>query len=102
MMPGVTYLPVPSSTMASVGAVTLVPTSAILPSRRSRLPPRMVGPAAVRIVTLRINVGRDANGRYVLGKGSAFGSETPPRIGTDDVESAARARVTGAPSGPLA
>jgi hypothetical protein len=33
---------------------------------------------AVRIVTLRITVGREANGRYVLGKGSAFGVEMPP------------------------
>src|SRR6476661_1951415 len=63
MIPGVTYLPVPSMTTASDGAVTLVPTSAILPSRRSTLPLRMVGPAAVRIVTLRISVGRDAKGR---------------------------------------
>src|SRR4051812_33529167 len=63
MMPGVTYLPVPSITTASLGAVVVAPTSAIFPSRSSTLPPRIVGPAAVRMVTLRISVGRDANGR---------------------------------------
>jgi hypothetical protein len=39
---------------------------------------RTVGPAAVRIVTFRITVGVDGNGRYVLGKGSALGVELAP------------------------
>src|SRR6202022_4901181 len=38
MMPGVTYLPVPSMTTASAGAVTEVPTAAIFPSRSSTDP----------------------------------------------------------------
>jgi hypothetical protein len=61
--PGVTYLPAPSSTTASAGASTDWPTAAIFPSRRRIAPSRIVGPAAVRMVTLRITVGRDANGR---------------------------------------
>src|SRR6478609_9598475 len=63
MMPGVTYLPVPSITSASLGAETDDPTSAILPSRSSTLPLRIVGPAAVRMVTLRMSVVRDGKGR---------------------------------------
>ena len=78
MIPGVTYLPVPSITTASLGAVTLAPTAAILPSRSSTLPFRIVGPAAVRMVTLRMSVVRDGKGLYVLGNGLSFGTETPP------------------------
>ena len=59
MMPGVRNLPRPSMTSASGGALTVAPTAAILPSRRRTLPFRIVGPAAVMIVTLRINVVRD-------------------------------------------
>jgi hypothetical protein len=36
---------------------------------------------------LRISVGRDANARYVLENGSAFGVDVPPAIGMRDVES---------------
>jgi hypothetical protein len=32
-------------------------------------------------LTLRMTVGRDAKGRYVLGKGSALGAETAPAPG---------------------
>jgi hypothetical protein len=38
----------------------------------------MSGPAAVRILTLRMTVGRDGNGTYVLGNGSASGVEVAP------------------------
>jgi hypothetical protein len=38
----------------------------------------MAGPAAVRTVTFRITVARDANGRYVLGKGFALGTDSAP------------------------
>lgn len=38
----------------------------------------MRGPAAVRIVALRMTVGRDGNGEYVLGNGSARGVESAP------------------------
>jgi hypothetical protein len=38
----------------------------------------MAGPAAVKIVTFRMTVGREENGRYVLGNGLALGSERPP------------------------
>src|SRR5437868_4585887 len=78
MMPGVRYLPEPSTTRASAGGVTVVPTCAIRPFTSTTDPLRIVGPAAVMIVTLRITVGRDAKGRYVLGKGSALGAERPP------------------------
>src|SRR5438105_6399551 len=78
MMPGVRNFPVPSMTTASAGALTLAPTWVILPFVSTTAPFRIVGPAAVRIVTLRMTVVRAANGRYVLGKGSALGDETPP------------------------
>src|SRR4051812_41795358 len=80
MTPGVTYLPVPSMTTASAGASTVAPTATIFPSRTTRAPWGMRGPAAVRIVALRITVGREGKRAYVLGKGSAFGVESPPRL----------------------
>src|SRR6185369_5204422 len=76
---------------ASPGAVTEVPTAAIFPSRNRTLPPRMVGPAAVRTVTLRMSVARDAGTTYVLGKGSALGAETAPAPGGNRVVSRAGA-----------
>src|SRR5205085_1616740 len=82
MTPGVTYLPVPSTITASAGATRLVPTPAILPSRRSTDALVSVGPAAVITVALRMNVVRDGNGWYVLGNGLAFGSDSAP--GPDD------------------
>src|SRR5256885_13256563 len=94
MIPGVTYLPVPSMTIASDGAVTLAPTCAILPFTSNTDPLRIVGPAAVRIVTLRITVGRDANARYVLGKGSALGAENPPAPGLPARAAASRRAVS--------
>src|SRR5689334_11915995 len=94
MIPGVTYLPVPSITSASAGAVTFAPTCAILPFVRSTAPLRIVGPAAVRIVTLRMTVGRDAYGRYVLGKGSALGAETAPAPAAFDGRAALSRRVS--------
>src|SRR5690349_12668844 len=77
-MPGVTHLPWPSMTTAPAGASTDAPTATSLPSRMSRAPLRMTGPAAVRMFTLRMTVGRDGNGRYVLGNGSALGVESAP------------------------
>src|SRR4051812_35731121 len=78
MMPGVGYLPEPSTTTASAGGVTVVPNCAILPFTGTTHTFRIVGPAADLLVTLGITVGRDAKGRYVLGKGSALGAERPP------------------------
>ena len=43
------------------------PTAAIFPLRIKTDPFRIVGPAAVRIVALRISVACDANGTYVEG-----------------------------------
>src|SRR6266404_1771663 len=80
-IPGVTYLPVPSITKASVGALIETPTAAIFPSRNNTEPLRIDGPAAVIIVAFRIRVGRPGKGRYVLGNGFAFGSEVPPGPG---------------------
>lgn len=37
-----------------------------------------MGPAAVMIVALRISVGRDGNGVYVLGNGLAKGTDVDP------------------------
>jgi hypothetical protein len=62
MSPGVTYFPWPSMTIASAGAFTLAPTAATLPSTMRTAPFRMRGPAAVRIFTFRMTVGRDGNG----------------------------------------
>jgi hypothetical protein len=54
----------------------------------------MRGPAAVKIVTFLINVGREGKGLYVLGKGSAFGVESAPGPGSARALSAdARAGV---------
>src|SRR6185503_6307402 len=66
-----------------VGAARFVPTAAILPSRRSTDAPATVGPAAVITVAFLMSVVREANARYVLGKGSAFGSDTAPSPGAD-------------------
>src|SRR5688572_3488696 len=74
--PGVTYLPVPSMTTASAGAFTVAPISTILPSRRRIDPLRIAGPAAVIMVALRMTVGRDGYGTYVLGNGLAFGEDS--------------------------
>src|SRR5512132_3566283 len=81
MTPGVTYFPRPSITSASAGALTVVPTAAIVPSRSSTLPLRIVGPAAVMIVTSRISVAREGGITYVLGNGSALGREIAPAPG---------------------
>src|ERR1700686_1984422 len=94
MMPGVTYLPAPSMTIASAGALTAAPTAAIFPFWSRIAPFRIIGPAAVRMLTLRITVGREGNGVYVLGNGSAFGVDVAPspapvcavsRAGVDEV-----------------
>ena len=82
MMPGVTYLPVPSITRASGGAVTFAPTAAILPSRssdRAVLRSRARGGQDGGVADERR--GPTAKGRYVLGKGSAFGADTAPGTG---------------------
>src|SRR3954468_6842989 len=78
-MPGAMYLPVPSMTIASLGASTVCPTAAIFPFWSRTAPLRIVGPAAVMMLTLRMTVVCEANGRYVLGNGSAFGTEVLPR-----------------------
>jgi hypothetical protein len=49
-----------------------------------------VGPAAVMMVALRMSVGRDGNGLYVLANGLSFGRDTDPGS-TFGVESAAAA-----------
>src|ERR1051325_3381856 len=81
MIPGVTNFPAPSTTTASDGAARLVPTAAIFPSRSRTAPFEIDGPAAVITVTLRISVVRDGNGLYVLGNGSALGTDTAPGPG---------------------
>ena len=84
MIPGVTYLPVPSMTTASAGAVIDAPTATIFPFRSSTEPFGIDCPAAVMIVALRIKVVRLGNGLYVLGKGFAFGDDVPPGPGGVD------------------
>ena len=62
MMPGVTHLPAASIEIASAGALTVWPTAVTRPSC-SRIAPRSIaGPAAVRIVALRMTVVRDGRG----------------------------------------
>src|SRR2546423_679894 len=99
IIPGVTYLPVPSITTASAGAVTDAPTAAIFPSRRSTEPFAIEGPAAVMIVALRIRVVRPGNGLYVLGNGFAFGDDVPPGPGDGAGEGDGEAAACG-PGGP--
>src|SRR5256885_14383543 len=89
MMPGVTYLPAPSITSASAGAFTVAPTAAIFPFCITVAPFLISGPAAVRMLTLRMTVVRDGNGVYVLGNGSALGVEVAPRPTSVDAESRA-------------
>ena len=54
--PGVTHLPVASMTVASAGAFTVWPTAATLPFWSRSDPRSIAGPAAVRIVALRMSV----------------------------------------------
>ena len=70
MMPGVTHRPLASTTTASAGAGTVWPTATILPSLSRTDPRSMIGPAAVRIVALRMSVGRDGSRAYVDGYAS--------------------------------
>src|SRR5574341_176876 len=65
--PGVTYLPVPSTTPASAGAVTVAPSAVILPSCSKIEPFGISWPVAVMIVALRIRTGGLGWRRYVDG-----------------------------------
>src|SRR4029078_9831430 len=60
IIPGVTYLPPPSMTVAPGGGSTVAPTARIFPSANAIAPLRIVGPAAVMMLTLRITYGADA------------------------------------------
>ncbi|MGH7678747.1 MAG: hypothetical protein ACRENU_09795 [Gemmatimonadaceae bacterium] len=51
-------------------------------------------------VAFRINVGRDGNGRYVLGKGLALGADTAPAPGA--FRAAVVSRGAGAAAGDRA
>ena len=62
MKPGVTHFPVPSTTVASSGAVRSVPTAAIFPSRRSTEACSIVGPAAVITVAFLMKTGSEGIG----------------------------------------
>src|SRR5450759_3240711 len=73
MMPGVIHLPVASITTASAGAVTSWPTATTLPFCSRSDPRSIAGPAAVRIVALRMTVGRDAAGLWVEAHGLGAG-----------------------------
>jgi len=96
MMPGVTYFPCASIvTTASAGVATFAPTATILPSRSRIDPLRITGPAAVRIVALRISVARDGNGAYVDGYGSANGTDSAPGPGVGPAGGAGDAAVDG-------
>ncbi len=56
MIPGVTYIPVASTTVALRGASSPRPTAAILPLRIRTSPPSIVPFVTVMIVALRISV----------------------------------------------
>src|SRR5688572_31972968 len=79
MIPGVTYFPAPSITVAPCGMATVGPTATIFPSAIEIMPLVIVGPAAVITLTFRITSGADAKRVYVLGNGSSFGLDTAPR-----------------------
>src|SRR5579883_719797 len=108
MMPGVTYLPVPSITTASAGAAICEPTATTLPSRIRSEASCSAGPAAVRIVACWMTVTREGKGVYVLGNGSALGTESAPGPGAGvgpappGDAAAARAGAGGAPGVPPA
>ena len=83
-------------TTASAGASTVVPTATILPSRRSIAPLRIVGPGRGHDGDVADDRRRATrSGRYVLGKGSAFGVETAPSIGPVLTLSVVRAGAGG-------
>src|SRR6266705_4843844 len=67
MMPGVTYLPVPSTTIASAGACTLAPTATMRPSLNRIEPLAISWPAAVMIVAFLMSTGALACRWYVDG-----------------------------------
>src|SRR5438067_13700776 len=66
MMPGVTYMPVASMTLAFGPAVTSLPTATILPLRMRIEPFSIVPCDAVIIVALRISVSPEAFCAYVV------------------------------------
>ncbi len=55
--PGVTYLPVPSTTTASAGGSTFAPTATMRPSLNRMAPVGISWPVAVMIVAFRIRTG---------------------------------------------
>src|SRR5216684_3897048 len=65
--PGVTYLPVPSTTTAPEGASTFAPTATIRPSLNRIEPLGISWPVAVMIVALRIRTGALGCRTYVDG-----------------------------------
>src|SRR6185503_11296582 len=65
-------------TTAPGGVSTVAPTARIFPSANAIAPLRIVGPAAVMMLTFRITYGADDVRMYVLGNGSAFGSDVEP------------------------
>jgi hypothetical protein len=71
----------PEIASVSAWSSALFATATIFPSRMKSAPFSIRGPAAVKIVTFLINVGRDGKGLYVLGKGSAFGVDSAPGPG---------------------
>jgi hypothetical protein len=62
------------------------------------VPPRMVGPAAVRMLAFRLATGPEDTGWYVLGNGSAFGADSAPMPG-GTVGAVSDAAWTGAGTG---
>ena len=62
MMPGVTQRPVPSTTWASAGALSPLPTAAILPSCISTSALSSRSPLPVSTVALRISTGGEGTG----------------------------------------
>src|SRR3954471_18682644 len=95
MMPGVTHLPLASITTASAGALTVCPTAATLPSWRRIAPRSITGPAAVRMVALRITVVRDGSGLYVDATTFVTAGAAPPCCGAGWGGVAGRGGVSG-------
>ncbi len=62
MRPGVTYLPLPSTTRAPSGTGTSVPTESIVRLRSRTSPFSIVSPAAVMTVAFRMTVGSAGSG----------------------------------------
>src|SRR2546426_12325570 len=99
--PGVTYLPVPSTTTAPAGASTFAPTATIRPSLSTIEPLGISWPVAVMIVALRIKTGGLGCRAYVDGYCGRSTLELSDFAAEGTAAGAAGAAGAGARAGPV-